>query len=132
MANLGYIQITRECNQECKFCSNPPSGMKSVRLRSAKKKIDSFISLGYKGVILTGGEPTLSPYLPDIISYCRQKAFPCRLVTNGQRLADFSYLKCLREAGLSHLHPSIRGLIPRSRCELNMQRYRQYRQEEQR
>ena len=107
MANLGYIQVTRECNQACKFCSNPPTGVSNVTLPSAKKKINSFIALGYKGVILTGGEPTLSPNLPDIISYCRQKDFPCRLVTNGQALSSYDYLRQLKKAGLSHLHLSI-------------------------
>ena len=26
MANLGYVQVTRSCNQLCRFCSNPPTG----------------------------------------------------------------------------------------------------------
>ena len=27
MANLGYLQLTRNCYQKCQFCSNPPSGV---------------------------------------------------------------------------------------------------------
>ena len=27
MANLGYLQLTRNCLQHCRFCSNPPTGV---------------------------------------------------------------------------------------------------------
>ena len=27
MANLGYLQLTRDCYQHCRFCSNPPTGV---------------------------------------------------------------------------------------------------------
>ena len=27
MANLGYLQLTRSCYQQCRFCSNPPTGI---------------------------------------------------------------------------------------------------------
>ena len=27
MANLGYLQLTRNCYQKCQFCSNPPTGV---------------------------------------------------------------------------------------------------------
>jgi hypothetical protein len=27
MANLGYLQLTRNCYQKCHFCSNPPTGV---------------------------------------------------------------------------------------------------------
>jgi radical SAM superfamily enzyme YgiQ (UPF0313 family) len=42
MANFAYIQITRECNRECLFCSNPPSGWKDMPLSKAKKIVDDY------------------------------------------------------------------------------------------
>ena len=27
VANLGYLQLTRNCYQQCRFCSNPPTGV---------------------------------------------------------------------------------------------------------
>jgi len=106
VANLGYIQVTRQCNQKCRFCSNPPTDRKEPSYKEMKEMVDNFIRLKYKGVILTGGEPTLSESLFDIIKYCRKKDFHRRLITNGQKLTA-PYLKKLKEAGLSHLHLSI-------------------------
>jgi len=59
MANIGYMQIVRHCNQYCRFCSNPSSGY-MLDLDTAKREIDDFANRGYFGVILTGGEPSLS------------------------------------------------------------------------
>jgi MoaA/NifB/PqqE/SkfB family radical SAM enzyme len=106
MANLYYVQITRECKQNCRFCSNPPTGQ-ILSLEKGKKLIDYYIKKGCDGLVFTGGEPTLSPYLLDFIKYAKNRKIPNRIVTNGQKLADPAYLKSLKEAGLNHLHLSI-------------------------
>jgi len=106
MASLAYIQVCRICNQECRFCSNP-SLDKTVSLKKAKGLIDNYISQGYEGVILSGGEPTLYPYLVELISYTVNKELPVRIITNGQKTADFEYIKSLVDTGLSHISLSI-------------------------
>jgi MoaA/NifB/PqqE/SkfB family radical SAM enzyme len=106
MANLAYLQITRECNQRCLFCSNPPTG-KSRSLSFFKKIIDSYIKKGYKGIIFSGGEPTLYPHLPNLISYVSRKNIHCRIITNGQKIADPDYLLELTGSGLEHICLSI-------------------------
>jgi len=37
MANLGYLQLTRDCVQACRFCSNPPTGedLTETQMRAA-------------------------------------------------------------------------------------------------
>ena len=42
MANLGYMQIVRHCNQYCRFCSNPSSGW-ILDLETAQRQIDDFV-----------------------------------------------------------------------------------------
>lgn len=106
MANIGYIQVVRHCNQTCGFCSNPSTPY-AHSLDDIRALIDDFVERGYFGVILTGGEPTLSPVLPQIIRYARQTALHVRMITNGQRLADPAYAAELAEAGLQHVHVSI-------------------------
>ncbi len=106
MASLAYIQVTRRCNQNCRFCSNPPN-KRELSLEEGKKLIDMYLKQGFDGLIFTGGEPTLSPILPDLIKYAKEKKFPYRIITNGQKLSDINYLKSLKEAGLYHLHLSI-------------------------
>ena len=106
MADIGYIQVTRACNQECLICSNPPTDQ-TLDFETACRQVDELVQKGCAGVILTGGEPTLYEQLADLIAYCcRKKIFP-RLITNGQKTADRAYLESLVQAGLRHVHVSL-------------------------
>lgn len=110
MANIGYIQMVRHCNQNCGFCSNPETpwfhGEPEVRAI-----IDDFARRDYFGVIFTGGEPTLTPILAATIAYARAKGLHTRMISNGQKLADADYLRSLEEAGLQHVHISVHSHI---------------------
>jgi MoaA/NifB/PqqE/SkfB family radical SAM enzyme len=109
MANIGYLQVTRLCNQRCSFCSNPERDA-TIELDEAKRLIDDFAARGYFGVILTGGEPTLYPHLADVVSYAHEQGLAPRLVTNGQHLSDREAYAALVEGGLNHIHLSIQTL----------------------
>lgn len=106
MANLGYVQVTRRCNQLCRFCSNPPSG-RDIGLEDACRRIDDLAARGYEGVILTGGEPTIVPWLPAAIRHAASRRVEIRIITNGQLLAGGELLAELVAAGLRHLHVSL-------------------------
>ena len=106
MANLGYIQVTRLCNQKCRICSNPEREA-TLSIGDAKGMVDDFVARGYDGIILTGGEPTMVPYLPDLIAYAKAKGIHARLITNGQRLADLGLMREYAASGLDHLHVSL-------------------------
>jgi MoaA/NifB/PqqE/SkfB family radical SAM enzyme len=111
MANLGYIQITRVCDQECVFCSNP-ANQRLIKAEEAKKIVDKYKKSGYDGIIWTGGEPTLYPFLAELIAYAKKKKISSRLITNGQMTADFKYSKSLVDAGLGSVHVSLHSHIP--------------------
>lgn len=111
MANIGYIQVTRKCNQACLFCSNPPIDKES-NLDEVKNIIDQFITQGYSEVIFTGGEPTLIPWLIDAIKYAKGKGIKPRIITNGSMTKNYSYLLSLIKGGLNHLHLSIYSPFP--------------------
>ena len=106
MANIGYIQMVRHCNQDCGFCSNPETPF-FYELEQIRQIVDDFVARDYFGVILTGGEPTLSPILAESIAYARERGLHVRMITNGQKLADRDYTHRLADAGLQHLHISI-------------------------
>ncbi len=106
MANLGYIQVTRACNQKCRFCSNPPTD-REIDLGEARRIVDDFAARRYDGVILTGGEPTLVPWLADAVRHATSLGLAARIITNGQRLAEGELLDELAGAGLKHLHVSL-------------------------
>ncbi len=106
MANLGYMQVVRHCNQYCRFCSNPATGW-MLDLPTAKKQIDDFVERGYFGIILTGGEPSLSELIPEISRYAVSKNLHVRMITNGSRIAKDGVAASYVEAGLRHFHVSI-------------------------
>lgn len=106
MANIGYMQVVRHCNQYCRFCSNPETGY-VLDLETARKEVDDFAARGYFGVILTGGEPSLSPIIPDITRYAIERGLHVRMITNGSKIADPDVARRFVEAGLLHYHISI-------------------------
>ena len=103
MANLGYLQLTRNCYQKCQFCSNPPTGVHLTE-DEMRGNIDRLVEMGYDGVILTGGEPSTAELLFPALEYAREKKLFSRMITNGQMLADKAFFKRCVEAGLTHIH----------------------------
>ena len=112
MANLGYIQVTRLCNQKCRFCSNPEREA-TLTLDEARALVDDFVGRGYDGVILTGGEPTMHPALGDIIEYAHSRGIRARVISNGQKLADLGLMRELVARGMEHVHVSIQSFDPK-------------------
>jgi MoaA/NifB/PqqE/SkfB family radical SAM enzyme len=111
VANLGYLQLTRNCLQHCRFCSNPPTG-KDLDEAGMRAVIDDIVDLGYHGVILTGGEPTMSPLLLPALRYATERGLSNRMITNGQLLCDPAFFRECVEAGLQHIHLSLHSYRP--------------------
>ncbi|HOC91518.1 MAG TPA: radical SAM protein [bacterium] len=112
MGSFGYFQITRRCDQHCLICSNPEND-NSISLEHGIAYLDSLISDGgYEGVIITGGEPTLSEYLPEYLMHCADKGFSSVLITNGQNLASAAFAKKLKAAGLEKVVLSLYSCDP--------------------
>jgi hypothetical protein len=59
--------------------------------------------IGIPHVVFTGGEPTLRPDLPELISYAEQLGQVSGLITDGLRFTEKEYLHNLLQAGLDHL-----------------------------
>lgn len=111
MANLGYIQVVRHCNHFCGFCSNPTTPYTHT-FASMQVLVDDFVRRGYFGVILTGGEPTLHPELPEIAAYAARQGLHVRMITNGTRLADPAFAGAMASAGLKLVHVSVYSVRP--------------------
>lgn len=106
MAEIYYIQLTRKCNQNCRFCSNPANG-NTITLDGIKKLLSKYAIQKAAGIIFTGGEPTLYRYLPNAIRYACKAGLPPRITTNGQKCAEIKYMESLKNSGLGHIHFSI-------------------------
>lgn len=77
------------CNFRCPFCQNSslvlnPSQQEEIPV----SQVLSFLKKRRKileGVCITGGEPTLSPELPQLLEEIRNLGYPVKLDTNGTR-----------------------------------------------
>jgi organic radical activating enzyme len=58
---------------------------------------------GIPHIILTGGEPTIRPDLPELIAFTESLGLVCGLITCGTRLSNPDYLHQLLDKGLDHL-----------------------------
>jgi MoaA/NifB/PqqE/SkfB family radical SAM enzyme len=76
-------------------------------LETAKREIDDFVARKYFGIILTGGEPSLSEIVPEITRYACERGLHVRMITNGSQLARPELAERYRAAGLRHFHVSI-------------------------
>lgn len=94
---LGRLQITRECNQNCVFCSAPPAD-KEMTFDEIKQKIIELKKLGTTDLMLTGGEPTLRKDLFNILDFCKTLNFEeMTIQTNGSNLNNLLLLKKIKE-----------------------------------
>ena len=97
-ANLS-IALTYRCNLKCPVCYAKASEMPSKDFNPANlEKIKN-----YKGILLTGGEPTMRQDLPGIIKKIRNSGKRVTIFTNGLKLASKKYLRRLEEVGLSSI-----------------------------
>jgi MoaA/NifB/PqqE/SkfB family radical SAM enzyme len=112
MANIGYIQVNRHCNNACHFCSNPSNG-NNITYERWVELIEEFIERKYRGIIFTGWEPTLSPDLPRWIAYARDKWIESRIISNGMMCAKMDYMKRLADAWLELVHFSVYSYNPK-------------------
>ena len=97
------LRLTERCNLNCSICL--ASANENSTIDYPIERLKDFIQgkKGYK-FDLMGTEPTMREDLPRIISMIHDSGNLAALHTNGIKIADFSYLKELWEAGLREVH----------------------------
>jgi hypothetical protein len=100
------LEPTQRCNLGCRACYNqfraPDKSLAAIRaeidLGLAKRRLET--------ISILGGEPTLHPDLPEIITYIKARNLYCEMLTNGLRLLEpggNKYLDSLVAAGLDRI-----------------------------
>lgn len=86
--------ITRRCNDKCKFCYRDQVS-KDLTYEEHLKIIDTISSFGIKKLTFAGGEPLLVPHIKDLILYAKQKGLIISMTTNAillnKELQDFCF-----------------------------------------
>ena len=85
---LAAVFFVTGCNFRCGFCHNAPL-LGAVKEGYSWDRLDElcekFRRQWVKAVVLTGGEPTLSPDLENTLHFFRDRGFEVKLDTNGSR-----------------------------------------------
>jgi radical SAM protein with 4Fe4S-binding SPASM domain len=79
----------------------------SLTLSQWRCVLDKLTEIGVPHVIFTGGEPTLVPWLPEIIEETEKRGLIAGLNTNGRRLAEPPFVERLKQAGLDHVQITV-------------------------
>lgn len=122
---MSCVLFLAGCNFDCPYCHNPDlaRGCPSCGTCLSKEYVFDFLERRrglLDAVVVSGGEPTLSPDLAPVCERIREMGYPVKLDTNGSRPA---VLKKLLDRGLvdyvamdlktSPLHY---GLLTREAC----------------
>lgn len=78
--------------------------------------------LGLNELHLTGGEPTLHPYLPELIKTARDAGYSVGMTSNGEKGGQKMY-ECAKQ-GLEKVNFSIFGTTPSELAEVQSERFR--------
>lgn len=111
MKNNGYfhLKLNNTCNCNCNFCADPlfVRKEKNPDLVEIKSLLDSGIKSGFSNLIITGGEPTISPLFLDTLDYARSIGYDfIHIVTNARMLSSETYLQKLIDAGVDRFQIS--------------------------
>jgi MoaA/NifB/PqqE/SkfB family radical SAM enzyme len=115
---IAYLVVTYACNNKCNFCYAQSMLKKFIEgeelvhmpLEFAYQIVSELKSLGVNRFHLIGGEPTVYPYLLDLVRFIKQDPrVYVAIVTNGRKIGDEAYLKDLVDAGVNGFQISIQG-----------------------
>lgn len=78
--------VTYRCNSRCSYCNVWKSeifkNIRELSLEEAKKLISQCYDIGIRYIDFTGGEPTLYPYLSEVIKYAKELGIKTEVTSN--------------------------------------------------
>ena len=90
------FHLWEPCNMKCGFCfatfqdvkqeMNLPKG--HLPEEDCLLVVDEFAEFGFEKMNFAGGEPTLCPWLPNLIVRAKESGLVTSIVTNGSRITD--------------------------------------------
>ena len=108
-SDLKVLRLTMRCNQACVFCPSDDTSENIERDLAARlRRLARWRRVGVSRLSFSGGEPTLDPGLPALVTAAARLGFPnIEVVTNAVRLADPAYARRLIDAGLTQATVSL-------------------------
>ena len=89
------FHLWQPCNMRCGFCFAQFQDVKDTILpkghlpkEEAIETIKSLAEYGFSKITFVGGEPTLCPWISDLIKYAKSKGMTTMIVSNGTKFTD--------------------------------------------
>ena len=90
-APTANYHLLAACNMSCGFCfatfQDIPGLSRSNREDDAFATVDALCMAGFRKINFAGGEPTLLPWLPQLIQRAHSQGVTTSIVTNGSRIS---------------------------------------------
>lgn len=101
------LVLTYACQNACSHCYNQPRKLTELSAEQWHKVITRTWRLGVPHIVFTGGEPTMVPFLGNLIARSEKYGQVTGLVTNGRNLRAPGYLRDLVAKGLDHVQITV-------------------------
>lgn len=95
MKKTAYLAIDYICNEHCRFCPCSQADRESgavTPLPVLQESIRAFSGEGVRQLVLSGGEPTLHPQLPEIVRGAQDAGLEVVVLSNSERFSDGEFL----------------------------------------
>ena len=107
------LALTYGCNNKCEHCYNEPGrGKKTLTFEQWKQVLDKLDEIAIPHVVFTGGEPTLVPFLPELVAYADHLGIVSGLNTNGRELSKEALTEKLAASSLDHVQVTLESVDP--------------------
>lgn len=83
--------LLKACNMSCRFCFArfaDTQGPGKLSCEDSLKLVEMLCQSGFEKINFAGGEPTLAPWLPDLVRRAKSCGLETSIVTNGSKLDD--------------------------------------------
>lgn len=120
LTRRGILWLGQTCNLRCQFCyfldriedENHPEHP-FMTLEKAKEICRTLVDYyGNNSIDIQGGEPTLWPFIYDLVAYCAEIGLSPTIITNAQVLAKREVVTRHKRAGIRDFLVSVQGLGP--------------------
>lgn len=83
------LDLTTECNKNCRYCASTLTVPRATLPMGFVDRLLGLLEGRTRGLLLTGGEPTMAPTFPDTLRLARERGFEdVVVVTNGTLLDE--------------------------------------------
>ncbi len=109
------LKIGFKCNNKCEFCvqGDKRYKLKNKKITEIKQALAEASKEGIKGVVFTGGEPTLHANIMEAVAYAKKLGFEIiQLQTNGRMLAYLDFCQKIIQAGANEFSPALHSSRP--------------------